>query len=65
MLDKELIVECIGIVKHSPAVTVKRVSNELLISETKARQILDELEDCHLIARFKGFYASLDLWKFN
>ncbi len=65
MLDKDLFAECIGIVKHTPAVTVQRVSNELMISETKAAQILDELEDCNLIARFKGFYASLDLWEFN
>ena len=65
MLDSQLFAECIGIIKHTPAVTIKTISNELMISETKARQILDELEDCNLVARFKGFYASLDLWEFN
>ncbi len=65
MLDNELIAECIGMVKHTPAVTVQRVSKELLIDRRKARYILDQLEDCCLIVNFGGFYASVDLAELN
>ncbi len=65
MLDGELIAECIGIVKHYPNVTVSQVSKELEISKDKAREILDQLEDCKLIVYFGGFYASTDLAELN
>ena len=65
MLDNDLIAECIGIVKHSPSVTVQRVANELQINEDKAESILNQLEDCNLIVWFGGFYASTDLAELN
>lgn len=65
MLDKDLFAECIGIIKHTPAVTVQKVSNELMISETKATQILDELEDCVLVVNFGDFYACTELAELN
>ncbi len=65
MLDKDLVAELIGIVKHSTSVTVQRVANELDISEDKAETILNQLEDCNLIVWFGGFYASTDLAELN
>ena len=65
MLDGELIAECIGIVKHSPNVTIEQVSKELEISRSKAEQILDQLEDCLLIVNFGDFYACTDLAELN
>ena len=65
MLDKDLFAECIGIVKHTPAVTVQRVSNELQINLSKAREILDQLEDCVLVVNFGDFYACTELAKLN
>lgn len=65
MLDGQLIAECIGIVKHYPTVTIQRVSNELQINHVKAKQILDQLEDCLLIVNFGDFYASIDLAELN
>ena len=65
MLDSELIAECIGIVKHTPAVTVMQVANELQINRVKAKYLLDQLEDCYLIVNFGDFYASTDLFDLN
>ncbi len=65
MLDGELIAECIGIVKYYPSVTVRKVSKELEISESKAKEILNRLEDCFLIVNFGYFYASTDLAELN
>ena len=65
MLDNDLIAECIGIVKHSPSVTVQRVSLELNINQDKAEAILEQLCDCKLIVWFGGFYASTDLADLN
>ena len=65
MLDNDLIAECIGIVKNSPSVTVQRVSAELNVSQRKARQILNQLEDCCLIVNFDDFYAATDLAELN
>ena len=65
MLDKDLIAECIGIVKHTPSVTVTQVANELEVNNDKARYLLDQLEDCYLIVNFGGFYASTDLMDLN
>jgi Mn-dependent DtxR family transcriptional regulator len=65
MLDKDLVAELIGIVKHSTSVTVARVANELDISEDKAETILNQLEDCKLIVWFGGFYACTDLAELN
>jgi len=65
MLDGELIAECIGIIKTHPNVTVMQVSNELQINQKKAKQILDQLEDCLLIVNFGDFYACTDLAELN
>ena len=65
MIDRELIAECIGIIKNSTAVTVKRVSDELEISLDKAEEMLDQIEDCCLIVYFGGFYAMTDLDELN
>ena len=65
MLDKDLIAELIGIVRNSPSVTVKKVSNELQINKVKTKQLLDQLEDCCLIVNFGGLYASVDLAELN
>lgn len=65
MLDKELIAECIGIIKNSTSFTVDRISNELDISHDKAKEILYQLEDCNLIVYFGGFYACTDLAELN
>lgn len=65
MIDGELIAECIGLIKTCPTLTTQQVSNELHISQFKARQILNELEDCCLIVNFGDFYASTDLAELN
>jgi predicted transcriptional regulator len=65
MLDKELISECIGIVQSSNSVTVNQVSNELEISQEKAKHILEQLCDCLLIVDFHGFYAVTDWAELN
>jgi ribosomal protein S25 len=65
MLDKELLAECIGIVKQRPSVTPSMVANELEISKDKAKEILYQLEDCCLIVDFGGFFASTDLAELN
>ena len=65
MLDKELIAECIGVVKHYPSITPSMVAHELEISNDKAKDILFQLEDCCLIVYFGGFFACTDLIDLN
>lgn len=65
MLDRELLAECIGIIKTNPTVTVMQVSNELQITQVRAKEILDQLEDCRLIHNFGDFYGSDEFVELN
>ena len=65
MLDRDLIAYAIGIIKNSNTVTSLQLANDLKIEEYRALKLVEELEDCCLIVKFDGFYASTDYAELN
>ena len=57
MLDKALLAHAIGFAYDKNTVTPMELGNELKISQYRALQILEQLEDCCLIFKFDGFFA--------
>ena len=65
MLDKDLIAYAIGFIQNKNTVTPLELGNELEISQYQALQLLEQLEDCCLICKFDGFFASADNSELN
>jgi hypothetical protein len=65
MLDRDLFAQAIGFIRNKNTVTPMELGNELLINQHHALSILETLEDCCLICKFDGFFASDDLSGLN
>ena len=65
MLDADLFANAIVFIKNNITVTTMSLSNELCVNKSKAKEILEQLEECKLIVHFDGFWACVDWAELN